>query len=370
MPTVNDIVAVAEALKKKSIAVMRDRCAAVRHRRSSCRKCVEVCPSAAIDVGGNEVTVDAGACVSCGACAGICPTEAFVSIDPTDSDLSGAAVSAMMAADGRAVFACARAASKRRADPSTYVEVPCLPRINEAVMLEAAARGASDILLVDGDCATCKFRDCSRIVDETVSEANNLLATHGSSVEAKRATGFPESLLVEGADSLFGSTRRSFFSDAVGSAKEAAMAAAKVTVTQELGFEHRDAAIGERLRVGKGGTLPQIRAERHEAAINALDALGSPVVEYLESRLFGSVVIDAETCNSCGMCVTFCPTGALRRDGSGKPGDRLRYIEFQACDCVQCGLCVDVCWKGAVTLSSRVDTNQLFDFEPVVFDLR
>ena len=37
--------------------------------------------------------------------------------------------------------------------------------------------------------------------------------------------------------------------------------------------------------------------------------------------------------------------------------------------CVQCGLCVDVCWKGALTLSSKVSTAQLFDFEPVVFDL-
>ena len=370
MPKVNDIVAVAESLGKKSVAVLRDRCTAVRHRRSTCRRCVDICPAGAIEVGGNELVLDAKACIACGACTTVCPTEALVSIDPTDAALAESVDAAMDANGGRAVFACARIASKHIANPDAYAEVPCLPRVDEPLMLALASKGAEEILLVDGNCETCKYHDCSAIVDETVSRTNALLAAHGSSLEVKRVTGFPEDMHVEDTKGLFGATRRGFFSDAVGSAKEAAMTAAKVTVAQEFGYDLDEIAIGERLRVGENGTLPQIGAHKHEVAINALDALGSPTADEIDSRLFGSVTINTKSCNSCGMCATFCPTGALRRDVPEKPGDMLRYFEFSACECIQCGLCVDVCMKHAVKLSATVKTAELFDFEPVTFNLR
>lgn len=366
----NDIVAVAESLGKKSVAVIRDRCAAVRHRRSNCRRCVRICPVGAIEVGGNEITLDARVCIGCGACAGACPTEALVAIDPTDADLNEASKMALKANGGDAVIACARISSKHTADPSKYAEVPCLPRVDETFLLTLAARGANSILLVDGNCSTCKYHHCSSITDDIVERANGLLSSHGSKVEVKRATGFPEDMLIEDAGGLFGATRRGFFSDAVGTAKEAAVTAAKVTVAQEFGYDIDEALIGERLRVGENGTLPQIGASRHMAAIDALDAIGAPKVEDIESRLFGSISIDAKKCNSCGMCATFCPTGALKRDVPEKPGDMLRYFEFSACDCVQCGLCVDVCMKRAVKLSTNVKADELYDFEPTVFKLR
>lgn len=370
MPKVNDIVAVAESLGKKSIAVVRDRCVAVRHRRASCRRCIDVCPAGAIEVGGNELTLDAKACIACGACAAACPTEALVPINPADEALSTSIETAISANNGRAVFACARIASKHIADPETYAEVPCLPRVDEPLMLALASRGADSIILVDGNCETCKFHDCSPLTDATVERANSLLAAHGSSLEVKRVTGFPDDMRVEDTKGLFGATRRGFFSDAVGSAKEAAMTAAKVTVAQEFGYDLDEIAIGERLRVGENGTLPQIGARKHEVAINALDALGGPTADEIESRLFGSVTIDTKRCNSCGMCATFCPTGALRRDTPEKPGDMLRYFEFSASECVQCGLCADVCMKHAVKVSATVKTDELYDFEPVTFNLR
>lgn len=369
MPSVNDIANVAEALQKGAVAVVRDRCVAVRNRNASCRRCVEACPAGAIEVGGNELRLDLSACIACGACSTACPTEALVPAGPADAALARAATAAMAENGDRAVFACARISSKRTADPRTYAEVPCLPRVDEALVLSAASRGAGEVLLVDGDCGTCRFRDCSSRVDDTVACANVLLAAQGSPARATRATGFPDDLLADDAGGLFGTTRRGFFSDAVGAAKETAMTAARATLEQELGRGAKDPGIGERLRVTEGGTLPPITVPRHEAAIDALDALGPPQVDEIDSRLFGSVSIDASKCNSCGMCATFCPTGALRRDVPAEPGRPLRRLEFSASDCVQCGLCADVCWKGALSLDTRVGTAELFDFEPRAFDL-
>lgn len=56
----------------------------------------------------------------------------------------------------------------------------------------------------------------------------------------------------------------------------------------------------------------------------------------IDTRLFGSVHVDAEACSSCGMCAVFCPTGALKKsdlvpeEGEALPGvprGRLRAVQ-------------------------------------------
>ena len=111
-------------------------------------------------------------------------------------------------------------------------------------------------------------------------------------------------------------------------------------------------------------------AMRRDVTINAMDAIGFPVVERIDSRRFASISIDVAKCNACGMCAMFCPTGALKRDETDDVSSDIQQLEFTACECVQCGLCRDVCWKGALSVSSEVPADQLFDFDPVVFDLR
>lgn len=361
---------VAEALEKSPVLVRRDNCVAVRNRNSTCRRCVSACHANAIDVCGNEVTLSASLCTACGACAAACPTEALVPVEPSNAQVLHSATAAMEASDDTALVACARISSKRLADPASYVELPCLSRFDEVTALSLAVLGAKRILLVDGDCSTCKFGECIAHADAAAEYANELLAAQGSAVRVERQTGFPEDVLVENPEGLFGTTRRGFFSEAVGAAKETAMTAARTTVAQELGLDAPEASIGERLRVTGDGTLPLVQTPRHEAAINAFYALGEPCVEAIESRLFGNVTVDATKCNSCNMCAVFCPTGAMRRGDEGGVGAPATLLEFSASSCVQCGLCVDVCWKGAVAMDSRVSLDQLFDFEPVTFNLK
>ncbi|MBQ9041196.1 MAG: 4Fe-4S binding protein [Eggerthellaceae bacterium] len=370
MPSLENIVQVAEALEKSPVIVMRDRCVAVRNRNATCRTCASSCPEGAIDVGLNEVKLEAGKCIACGICVSACPTEALVAVQPTEGGLREASLNSVKRNDGCAIVACARIAAKRQADPARYAEVPCLSFVDEALIIELASKGAERLLLVDGNCTTCKHQRCIDALEGSLRLAAGLLEAHGSSAVVDRVTGFPDALRVEDAQGLHGSTRRGFFSDAVGAAKETAMTAARTTLENELGYKIDEASIGDRLRVTEKGTLPQLRMPRHEAVLNALDAIGLPQEGAIESRLFGSVSIDVEKCNSCGMCAVFCPTGALARDDAEKASDPLRYLEFSAADCVQCGLCEDVCWKEALTLSRIVDASELYDFEPRTFKLR
>ena len=370
MPNVNDIANLAEALEKHPVIVVGDRCVAVRNRNATCRKCVQACPFDALKVEANELTLDATSCVGCGACIGICPTEALVSAESPDNTLSVASIKALEHANGVGVIACARISSKHLADPEQYLEVSCLARVDESIVVELAAQGASSVMLVDGVCKTCKYRDCISGVEETMDQARLVIQAGGSACTVERASSFPDELLIEDATGMFGSTRRRFFSDAVGAARETAMVAAKTTIEQELGMKAQEAAIGERLRVTKDGSLPTIDVPRHDRLLNAFDALGAQVGERLDSRKFATVSIDAEKCNSCGMCAVFCPTGALRRNETEKASDPITSIEFSASECINCSLCKDVCWEGALTLEEGVAFEQLYDFEPKVFHLR
>ncbi len=153
---------------------VEDRCVAVRNRNASCRKCVQACIASAIEVAQNKITVDPGVCVGCGACVAVCPTSALVSLDPMDEDLVTSLLSAVREAKSMAVVSCARMASRRLGDPDKFATVPCLGRVDERMIVALAGMGVDDIVLVDGDCSTCKYGAVSPAVDETVENAVRL----------------------------------------------------------------------------------------------------------------------------------------------------------------------------------------------------
>ncbi len=366
MPNLIDIVEVAEALESKAVFLAPDRCVVVRNRHSSCKKCVEACPVDAVEAEDNLLALDASLCVACGACTVVCPTEALIPLAPLDEDLASASADAVIAAGGRAVFACARIASKRLGDPAKFAQVPCLARMEESLLLDLASRGVEDILLVDGTCSTCKFRACVPGIDETVSSANTLLAAQGSGIRVQRASAFPDDVLLEDQRSMLAASRRGFFTQARSVAKDAA------GKTVEVAFKKEIAAVPtlrDRLRMSDAGTLPQFNPVRRMNVLDALDKLGEPTPAEIDTRLFGSVRIDTEECSACGMCTVFCPTGALSKSDV-EPEDGVgSYLEFSAADCVQCNLCADACLRKCLEVSTVVSMEELFDFEPRLIHL-
>lgn len=366
MPNLNDIVEIAEALESKAVFAAEERCVVVRNRNAKCRKCVEACPSGALEVGGNRLTYSARACVSCGACSVVCPTETLIPMRPLDEDLATAIAQACVLADGMAVFACARAAAKREADPDRFAEVPCLARMEESVLMELAAHGVSHLVLVDGTCATCKYRACNPGIDATVASVNTLLEAEGISLRVERASAFPEELRVEETTGLFGVSRRGFFTQAKDVAKDAAEKAAVTALKKEL--EKKAPSLRDRLKMSDKGSLPQFNAMRRMRVLDAMDTIGMPIADTIGTRLWGNVEIDTQKCSSCFMCTTFCPTGALKKSEEAEDGG-VHAIEFSTADCVQCRMCEDICLKKCITVSDVVSTAELFDFEPRVIEL-
>ncbi len=429
MPNLADIMEVAEALETKGVLTIEDRCTVVRNRHSKCTKCSDVCPTDAVWAQKNKLRLNHDQCVKCGACTTVCPTEALVPLAPLDVDLAEAVASsiattkaeaqvkmesafargdyrpqrevapsaasglqdaadelhlgevaptdqelfeaALAAEEGTAVFACARIASKHVGDPGKFAEVPCLARMEESLLLAIAARGVQDIVFVDGNCATCKFRACNKGIDDTAESVNGLVEAMGATPRVRRASQFPACALVEDVDGLLGDARRDFFFHTKDRAKDAVAKSAEVLVFKSN--NPQIASLRERMMVSAEGTLPQFDPERHPRALDALYELSQPdgpAEDEVFTRLFGSVSIDSSLCTSCNMCTVFCPTGALRksdevpdRDGEEEGGIG-SYLEFSAADCVQCNLCADACLKKCLDVSPFVPTDDLFSFEP------
>ncbi len=379
MPTINEILELAKTLKTKAVLPIASRCTKVRHRRSTCTKCVDVCIADAITIKNSEVIVDVDACVSCGACVAVCPTSVFVPLEPDFMELYDELERTRVAADNQAVIACARMAARRTGVPEKYSTVPCLGRITETLLVDLVAEGVEKIALVDGTCKTCKYKRVNPAIDATVRNARDLLAMQGVETPIERMSEFPEDVAEKDMRHAVGVARRGFFTGAGGAAKNFGQTVASRMIEQRLNIKGKtqEEILRERLGVEPVDRTKPFDATRNLQILDQLYEMGAPVVETLDTRVFGEVTIENETCNGCGMCARFCPTRAIVDTDESKPTPKNaverrrrdedkspRYLEFSAADCVQCNLCADVCMRKCITVSSTVKTSDLFDFEP------
>ena len=373
MPNLNDIMEMVDALETKAVITAPTRCVAVRNRHSTCRKCADACLADAILIEKNELTIDAGACVACGACIAVCPTSALISVDPMEEEVAAAVAATTTAAEGVTVIACARKAARQTGDPDKYAVVPCLARMDERLLVELAARGIQDIQLIDGTCRTCKYRAAVPYIDDTVESARTLLEAVGSATVITRSDDFPETVKVADLHKAVGAARREFFTSTGHYAKDVAKTAAEKMVNEklkQLKLQKEEQSLREKLGVKNGaGKMPTIEAERNLEILDAMSRIGEPEVPEMFTRIFGDIEIDVEKCNGCGMCVMFCPTDALRKSLDVHPDKTRGYVEFSMADCTQCNLCADACLKKCIEIIPVVPMAELFDFGPRLVEI-
>lgn len=371
MPSLADILGIAESLQAHPVQLLAARCVAVRNRNATCRRCVEACLADAIAVGDNALDIDPVACVNCGACIGACPNTALVGTSPLSQDVGLRLARTMGPCDGVAVIACARKAAQKQGDPERFAEVPCLARVTEAALIALAAQGASQVVLVDGDCATCRYGAAEGAIDTAVEGARVLLEAWGLPAPIERATQLPACAQAADERAVRGAERRRLLAWAGGYAKDAARTAAEQAIDDVLNQSKQRtlATLRERM-LAPGGAAAPIEASRNLEVLDALCAQGEPDGRVVDTRLFGTVSIDPATCTGCDVCLLACPTGALRRSELEQPDDPQRqYVEFQAADCTACGLCADVCLRGSVAVSSAVATDELADVAPRLIEI-
>ncbi len=364
MSMLDGMISLLGALESDRIAVHEERCVCVRHRNADCLRCAEACTTGAITYADNDLHIDASLCIGCGTCATACPTCAIELRSPSDSEIIKQAKKAIMATQGYPVFACSRAleACADKADgvpkdalpfdDSCIVTAPCLGRIDEALLCGMAAYGCSSCTLVCADCDTCEHHTGGHQVLDVIESTQGLLDAFGSTMDLELSDALPQRVMTASLPSG-GVDRRGFFENIRDKTGRVAGNVA-VGAATDVGLIEADVHPAYR-HVDDKGTLSHFTPERRTRTFNYLTHIGQPVADEITSRVIGRVRIDTSLCDSCRMCATFCPTGALVKTEEGTDG--FFGIKHRPSLCVQCRLCESICPTDALWVDDTVSAD-------------
>lgn len=285
-----------------------------------CTRCLDSCPTQAIQSLGDTLQVDPYWCQGGGVCAAVCPTGAIRYVYPSAADHMDRVRKLLKSyRDAGGEHPVLVLLAEADQDAITSWPDHWLPLILEElasvgmdVWLSALAYGAEAVLLVDGGSVPDQVRQA---LHEQLDCTQQILRGMG------------------------------YDADVVRYLDSAAWAEA--------------AKAGPYLATIKPATYAGNSAKR-EAMFSAIDYLISQssldVVEMVLPRgaPLGSIDVDTQRCTLCMACTSVCPAKALSAGGN------VPKLTFYESNCVQCGLCQSVCPEDAIELQPRlvVDKKQ------------
>lgn len=303
-------------------------CAHSRAEQAGCSKCLDVCPTSAIQPAGDHIDIDPNICAGCGSCAALCPSGAITYDDPPVSALFArinAMAEAYRAAGGEAprllvhdrnfgAELIALAARHDRGLPAKVIPLD-LERVSgfgHAEMLAALSSG-----FVGVDVLTAPTTDRGALDSELLL--------------AQALSGDSDALRV------------------LDPQEPSALCNALYSATSSLADIPPVLPLGNRRQV----TRLAVKALRGEHA----EPLPLP-----ENAPYGAVLVNKDACTLCLSCASLCPAGALG-DNPDKP-----QLRFQEDACLQCGLCTHVCPENAISLVPQFNTSDAALSQQVVHE--
>lgn len=321
-------------------------CAHARSKITGCSKCLDICPTGAIEPNGDTVKYDPFICAGCGLCAMVCPT--------------GAAKYSLPAGDGMS--------DRLRAVVGTYVKAGgTKPRL----LIHDATFGRDVISLsarhgrgLPGNCIPFAVNQVTQIGLETVTQALALGCSDVAYLLPPKKRADRDTIIetIELVDAI---------ADGLGYGK------GRVRLIEPDDPDQLEAALhdhdapdaipaGDVIGAGRKRSVLRLALDAlHRKAPNKVDEIALPA-----NAPFGRVNIDTDGCTLCLACVGACPTGAL------KDNENLPQLSFAEDACVQCGLCKNTCPEKVITLEPRLSfredarTHQTVKEEPPFLCIR
>ncbi|MBT3305137.1 MAG: 4Fe-4S binding protein [Alphaproteobacteria bacterium] len=300
-------------------------CAHSRATITGCSRCIDSCPTGAIEPNGDKVEFDPYVCAGCGTCASVCPTGAARYNLPAGETLFRRLRTILRTyalADGQTprllvhdtgfgedmIATLAQGGDGLPANVLPFV-VNQVTQVGLDFLFAASAFGAERVLVLlsPNKADERPALEAELALADTVLDGLGYGAGHFDIIDDTDPDAFAQRLNdlkaltpLPGADFLPMGRKRSVMSLAL--------------------------------------------AELHKTAPSPIDAIELPV-----GAPFGTVNVDTEGCTLCLACAGACPTGALR-DNENKP-----QLNFTEQSCVQCGLCRNTCPESVITLTPQLN---------------
>ena len=288
-------------------------CAHSRAEQTGCTRCLDACPTGAIQPAGDHVTVDPMICAGCGACAVLCPSGA-ITYDAPPAEHSfrriqvlaqayrdaGGAAPRLLVVDAHGAEMIRLSARFDAGLPADVIplELGALGSFGHAEALAALAAGFAGVAILP-----------SPRTDLAVMEREVALAT---------AIGGPHIAVLDITDPH--------------------------DLANALGLQAPPAPCDAPVR--PMGTRRQVT----RSAALALHPAGT-MLALPDGAPYGAVQVDADACTLCLSCVSLCPSGALG-DNPDRP-----QLRFQEDACLQCGLCANICPEDAISYAPRLNLD-------------
>ena len=304
---------------------------------SQCNRCELICPTNAIVIEKNPLpSINYSECVSCGACSGICPSEALNLDDFSATDF----LFSFLDEGNSNLISCKK-------------NVPCISALSVEHIISLAVL-KKGIVFDMGYCKECPISStCHPQILKNYEEASYLL-------EAMQ-----ESSTVELSDVCYVNENESDRRDFLSALNLTTVAKVKRNFENEMQkatdelTEHTLQKTDIALLRKK--SLPQKR----KIFFTAIKRVEKPsefhIVDANEVSFTSQKLMDEESCTACQMCYRLCPTGALTSDIKNSK------IEFDPFLCIKCNICHDTCEPNAIKLSNSYNIKEFF--EPTVQSL-